>query len=168
MAKTGKKNRGGRPLLFDDPEKLQSAIDEYFASCWSQKLDMYGNPVFEKGIDKKPDYDKPVFVQTKPYTVASLAVYLDCSPDTLENYENNKDGRYKKSFSDLIKKAKEKIFAYKNEFLYSGKNPTGAIFDLKANYGWKDKQEIDLTTKGKRITGFNYVKPAGRNKPYEE
>lgn len=155
MSKSGK-NKGGRPLLFQDKKKLEKQIDEYFEHCWQQKIDQFGNPVFQK--DKKgKKTDEPVMVQWKPYTVAGLAVYLDCSEETLLNYEKEKTNR--KEFFGTIKRAKDKIYAYKAEYLYSGKNPTGAIFDLKNNYGYADKQEVDHTSKGKRITGFNYVKP---------
>lgn len=154
MSKTG--NKGGRPLLFTDVEKLELQIEEYFESCWTQKIDQYGNPVFAKDSKGKKTND-PILVQSKPYTVAGLAVFLNCSEETLLNYEKEEGNR--KEFFGTIKKAKDRIYAYKQEYLYSGRNPTGAIFDLKNNYGWKDKSEVDHTSKGKRIAGFNYLKP---------
>lgn len=135
-----KKHPGGRPLLFTDLKKLEQKINRYFRSCWHQKIDMWGNPIYSK--DKKgKKTDKKVMVQFKPYTVAGLAVYLDCSEETLLNYEKEKNSR--KEFFGTIKRAKDIIYSYKQEFLYSGKNPTGAIFDLKNNYGWKDKVETE-------------------------
>lgn len=130
------KNKGGRPLKFKDEKELQTKIEEYFKSCWRQKIDMWGNPIFTKDSKGKKT-EEAVMEQHKPYTVAGLAVFLDCSEDTLLNYA------HKKKFFGTIEKAKEIIYAYKQEFLYSGKNPTGAIFDLKNNYGWKDKVEED-------------------------
>lgn len=138
--KTGLKNKGGRPLTFKTVEELQVKIEEYFKHCWRQKIDMWGGLVFEKDAKGKKT-DIPVLVQWKPYTVAGLAVYLECSEDTLLNYA--KDKRHQKGFFGAIKRAKDIIYGYKQEFLYSGKNPTGAIFDLKNNYGWKDKTEVD-------------------------
>lgn len=32
-------------------------------------------------------------------------------------------------------------------------NPTMSIFNLKNNYGWKDKNETDITTQGDKIGG---------------
>lgn len=160
---TASTDTGGRPLKFKTVEELRTKIGEYFASCWTQKIDMFGNPLFVK--DKKgKKTDQPILVQFKPYTLTGLAVYLDCSRDTLYNYEKEKhddlDEELSKGFSDTIKKAKEKIYAYAEEFLYSGKNPTGAIFNLKNNWGWQDKTEVDHTSKGKRVVGFNYFQPA--------
>ena len=37
---------------------------------------------------------------------------------------------------------------YAENSLYSGKNVVGAIFNLKNNYNWKDKNETELTHKG--------------------
>lgn len=136
MIKTGAKNKGGRPLKFKTVEELQEKIEAYFKHCWRQKVDMWGNPIFEKD-EKGKKTNKQVMEQWKPYTVAGLAVFLDCSEDVLLNYQ------MKKGFIGSIKKAKEIIYSYKQEFLYSGKNPTGAIFDLKNNYGWKDKSEVE-------------------------
>ena len=32
-------------------------------------------------------------------------------------------------------------------------NPTMSIFNLKKNYGWKDRNETDITTQGDKING---------------
>lgn len=44
-------------------------------------------------------------------------------------------------YSEPIKRLETASLAYKNDFLYSGKNPAGAIFDLKNNHGWVDRSE---------------------------
>ena len=76
--------------------------------------------------------------EDRPYTVSGLAVALDTNRQTLINYED------KGEFFDTIKKAKAKIEAYNEEMLYNKNIPTtGVIFNLKNNYGWKDKQEIE-------------------------
>jgi hypothetical protein len=138
------KKRNGRPLKFKDVKTLQEKIDEYFASCWIQKIDMYGNPIFVKDSKGKKT-ETAVMVQNKPYTITGLAVFLDTSRETLINYE------IRKKFFDTIKRAKEKCHGYAEESLFIGKNPTGAIFNLKNNYGWHDKTETDLTTGGKPL-----------------
>lgn len=74
----------------------------------------------------------------KPYTVSGLAYALDTTRRTLLDYEE-KDG-----FSHVIKKAKSKIETFNEEMLYNKDVPTvGVIFNLKNNYDWKDKQEIE-------------------------
>jgi len=73
---------------------------------------------------------------------------------TLLNY--SKDDK----FFPTIKKAKRKIEAYLEEKLVTD-GGTGIIFNLKNNYGWKDKQEtVNLNTNYeeyiKRVEGDEY------------
>lgn len=76
--------------------------------------------------------------QKRPYTVSGLAYALNTCRQTLLNYEENE------KFLDTIKKAKAKIECYNEEMLYNKDIPTtGVIFNLKNNYGWKDKQELE-------------------------
>ena len=74
----------------------------------------------------------------KPYTVSGLAYALDTSRKVLLNYQEIDE------FSNTIKKAKARIEQFNEELLYSKDVPTvGVIFNLKNNYDWKDKQEIE-------------------------
>ena len=130
----------GRPLLFNDVKKLDARVKKYFKSCWTQKIDMWGNPVFIKDANGKKT-KKKVMIQSKPYTVGGLAVFLDCSEDSLVRYRDGEGER--KEFCGTIKRACDIIYSYKQEYLYSGRNTVGAIFDLKNNYGWKDKVETE-------------------------
>jgi hypothetical protein len=71
-------------------------------------------------------------------TITGLALALDTSRQTLVDYEGR--GEY----FDTIKKAK----AYCERIIEEGMlrqklNATAAIFNLKNNYGWRDKQEIE-------------------------
>lgn len=73
----------------------------------------------------------------KPYTVTGLAVFLDCDRDTLLNYQQREE------FFGTIKRAKTKIENWIEEHSLMGDiNPTVSIFNLKNNFGWRDKQEI--------------------------
>ena len=90
----------------------------------------------KQGIEK---YFKQCDKNKKPYTVSGLAYSLDIDRQTLINYEE------RDSFSPLIKKAKAKIQAQLEENALIGKgNPTFTIFNLKNNYGWKDKTEMEV------------------------
>ena len=89
----------------------------------------------QKDIDK---YFADCDEQGKPYTVSGLAYALGTNRQTLLNYEA------KEGFFDTIKSAKAKIETFNEEMLYSKDvSTTGVIFNLKNNYGWKDKQEIE-------------------------
>ena len=78
----------------------------------------------------------------RPYTVSGLAYALGTNRQTLINYEE------KEQFFDTIKGAKAKIELFNEEMLYNKDvSTTGVIFNLKNNYGWKDKQEIEADVK---------------------
>lgn len=73
------------------------------------------------------------------HTWTGLALHLGfASRDSLNDYKK-KDG-----FSDSVKKALMRIENKYEEAALTKKNPAGAIFALK-NFGWKDRQEIDMT-----------------------
>lgn len=74
----------------------------------------------------------------KPYTVTGLAMAMDMTRQELINYGNREE------FIDTVKKAKLKVERWLEENLITGQgNATGIIFNLKNNYGYKDRQEID-------------------------
>lgn len=73
------------------------------------------------------------------YTVGGLAVALKCDRRTLINY------KAKEEFFPTIKNAKQKIESAIELHCLTTKNPAGAIFNLKNNFDWKDKQELDTT-----------------------
>lgn len=156
---------GGRPLKFESPEELQEKIDAYFAECdphveWVEVLQ---HPKVEKDGKMVVDYDaEPELVSFKqmskqiPYTITGLAIALDTTRDLLIDYED------KEEFSDTIKRAKEKIHNYVELRLF-GANPAGIIFNLKNNYGWKDKSEVDQKNSGNitvEVVNFNDSDPS--------
>lgn len=74
----------------------------------------------------------------RPYTISGLCLHLDITRETLCNYEK------KEKFFDTIKKAKLRVENYVEENSIQGKlNPTMSIFNLKNNFGWKDRLETD-------------------------
>lgn len=126
------KDKGGRPALFRDPADLQTKIDEYFDSCWIDK------------VTEVTDKDGAITMsnclyQNRPYTVAGLAHYLGFSSrSSLLNYDKNP------IFGDLIKRAKLKIEMNIEEFLLTGKNAAGPIFWLKNHANYEDKVKTEF------------------------
>lgn len=163
MENSDGKEKRGRPLKFESVEVLQEKILAYFESCYDFKRDMFGNRIHDKD---NPDYRKPkkgdkgnvIFIreQVKPFTITGLAVYLDTTRDVLLDYESGKYDDPEKSeeenklYSHTIKRAKQQIYAFAEEALYSGKQAAGPIFNLKNNWGWVDQR--DFTSGGRPIT----------------
>jgi len=69
---------------------------------------------------------------------------LNTTRETLMDYQE------RDKFSDAIKSVKLVCENYAEIQVFQGKNQAGAIFALK-NYGWKDKQEYDHTSKGEAM-----------------
>lgn len=90
----------------------------------------------QKGIDA---YFEECDNKKLPYTMSGLAESLDIDRRTLTNYGKNE------SFFPLIKKAKQKVERQLEENALMGKaNATFTIFNLKNNYGWQDKMEMEV------------------------
>jgi hypothetical protein len=82
----------------------------------------------------------------EPPMITEMCVFLDTTRETLLDYQS-KDG-----FSDTIKRAKTRCEAAVEKGILLGKmNATAGIFNLKNNYGWRDKTEQDITTGGEKL-----------------
>lgn len=111
-----------RPLLFPTKEILQEKIDVYFNSCYRINEEWAKECI-------------------RPLTISWLALELGTSRKVLIEYDE------KEEFSNTIKKAKQRIESWTEEQLYRTTQVTGVIFNLKNNYDWKDKSEVDNNTK---------------------
>ncbi len=111
-------NKVGRPRKFQSPVELQKQVDDYFKYC------------------EKND---------EPLTVSGLSYALDTTRETLLDYQSSE---YGEEYAHIIRRAKERIQYYLEKELLSPyrKNVTGLIFNLKNNYDWKDRKEIDTKT----------------------
>lgn len=107
---------GGQPMKYKTVEELQEAIENYFAV-----------DAFVTNASGKPEYLP---------TMAGLALSLDVDRRTIVNYSHNEQ------YFPTIRKAKAKIESFIETRLY-GNNVTGCIFNLKNNFDWKDKQEVE-------------------------
>jgi hypothetical protein len=128
----------GRPPKYESADELQQAIQHYFDNPPTKTV------IVGKG-ENAHEVELPVL------TISGLAYELGFeSRQSFYDYEQNKE------FSYTIKRARLFIENDYEKQLQVG-NTVGAIFALK-NFGWTDKQELDHTTKGQSITGFDYSK----------
>lgn len=103
-----------------------------------------GRPLKFKSVEelqeKIDSYFEYCDEKQKPYTITGLAGWLDTSRETLLEYEERPE------FVDTIKAAKIKCEQWVEEnAMMNRTNATFAIFNLKNNYGWKDKYENENT-----------------------
>lgn len=93
--------------------------------------------------DAVDDYFAYADEQKWPYLIEDLAVHLGMTRETVIQYGK------KDNFSDIIKAAKQKIFADLTRRTLTGKVvPVGGIFILKANAGYKESQLIEMEHSG--------------------
>lgn len=126
---------GGRPPLYTTVDELETVVDEYFDVCDNRIQHVY---------DKKSGSVIEI-INPEPYTMSGLAYAIGMDRRTLLEYGK------KEQFSLTIKRAREKVHLDVERRLMEG-NSTGAIFNLKNNFDWKDKTEQDITSKGESIT----------------
>lgn len=106
-----------RPVKYSTVEEMQEAIDHYF------DIEAYMG-----------EGDNRIFAPT----VEGLAYALDLTRQGLIEYQD------KPEFSDTIKRAKQRVAIALEQRLY-GQSVTGAIFNLKNNFGWKDAVQTEHT-----------------------
>lgn len=139
----------GRPWKFSSPEQLEKLIQEYFDSITISIPRTKQNTDPDKDVDD--DFREPIlnnlweqiidiqYVEIP--SILGLCEYLDIYRWNLLEYEE------KEEFRNTIKKAKQRIEKYNAEQLYRKEQVTGIIFNLKNNFDWKDKTEVDNNTK---------------------
>lgn len=127
-------NPVGRPLKYKTVEALETAIEEYF-----QLQDNRIQQVYSAKQDAVLEMVNPA-----PYTMSGLARAMGIDRDTLINYAS------KEEYFGAIKAARERVHEDVEQRLME-KQATGAIFNLKNNFGWKDKTETDITSGGNPI-----------------
>lgn len=129
------KHPGGRPkdsLKIESEEKLIQAINDYFDFCDNRVQQVYS---------AKADGVVEV-IDPEPYTMSGLAGAMGIDRRTLLNYSK------KEKFFSHIKAARNKVERDVERRLMEGKAQTGAIFNLKNNFDWKDQTHQDINHSG--------------------
>jgi hypothetical protein len=136
-------------MKFRSPEHLQSLCDEYFASCQGV---IYNN---KTGMPFTNRDGSPVVGQIRPYTISGLALYLDVTTSVLRGYGKGlrdelgfpeDDEVVGLQYSDVIRRARQRIEAYAEERLYDKDGFNGSRFVLDVGFKWlstRDAAEIE-------------------------
>jgi hypothetical protein len=127
----------GRPVLYKTDNELSDRIEEYFET----------SAYMGEG-------DNKVFVPT----VSGLAYHLGMATETLRDYGT------KDEFSATVKRAKQRIEMSLEQRL-AGNTVAGTIFNLKNNFGWKDKteQDINQVVETKDVSALDAIKQLIKN-----
>ncbi len=141
--------KAGQPPKYSDPVELEEKIKQYFDSI--TVVDTFKVKV--KGFD--PDRGKPytymeeklnkqgepieVEMYVKPPTVEGMAHYLGIHRDTLHHMETQRC----QEFSDIIRRAKQRIKMYLMENCSKKDKPMGDIFVLECGFGMKRQKDED-------------------------
>lgn len=143
-----KKSNRGRKLKFKTVEELQEKIDEYFEYCDNRLVQGYDNKTNEQFA----------YISPEPYTMSGLAYFLEIDRKTLINYKRRDE------YFHTIKKARNRV-EMDIERRMNDKNTftPGLIFNAKNNFGWKDKLEQDVTSKGKAIQVVDWASVAKKD-----
>ena len=115
----------GQPMKYKTVENLQEAVDDYFET-----------DAFVMNSSGESEYLP---------TMAGLALSLDVDRKTVVNYSHRDE------YFPTIRKARAKIESFIETRLY-GNNVTGCIFNLKNNFDWKDKQEVETKDTTHEVT----------------
>lgn len=110
-----------------------------------------GRPLKFKTVEELDQKINAYFnsVPEKEWTWTGLALEIGTTRDLLNEYKDRPE------FADSIKNGLMKVEgSYEKDLKKDGK--TGTIFALK-NFGWKDKNETDVTTGGKPITQYGWA-----------
>ena len=125
----------GKPRIYPTPDKLQSAIDDYFEHCEGEKyLDGDGQPV----ITNKGNY---VYLrEPKPPTVEGLAVFLGFAG--LQSWYDYRD---RKEYFEVYNRARLRFAQFNAESLYDRDRFKGSERTLVHHYDWEPANQIQIT-----------------------
>ena len=131
------KHPGGRPPLYDSPDRFKARADEYFVFCDNMLKTFVGK-----------EGEPTTQVCPEPYTMARWAHWMGFADrDGYLEYEKRPE------FSGVVKNARLRIEADVELRLLEGRNPTGPIFWLKNHAGYKDR--MDVTSGDEKIPGVS-------------
>ena len=145
-------SRGGRPRIYKSVAAFRKAVDGYFVAITRERVltewvdsgerTNRGKPVMVErqvlGLDGQPVI---VLDYVLPPTMPALLLTIGVSKSSWDNY------RHREGYDEVCQDAKLRIEAYLAEQAVIRDKPTGVLFTLENNYGWKASKEIELGDK---------------------
>lgn len=134
------KKFGGEKMAFNSPEELEIAVNDYFQSCYTYKLDKNGNIMYDRN-------GEPIKYLSKPFTISGLAYHIGISTKTFNRYcsgvfdAGTEDLPGSKSYKKILVRARQKVESFAEENLYNKNAQLGARFVLDAAFGWCTTRE---------------------------
>lgn len=131
----------GRPKKYTK-KKLEKEVKNYFDS-----ISFTENAVDEFGKEILNDIGEPIKYRAyiRPPSISALCLYLEIEKRTWANYAEDPD------LAPVVENTKARVEAYLEEQLtVREKGVQGIIFNLQNNYGWKNKQEVELGEKTRK------------------
>jgi hypothetical protein len=139
----------GRPRNYKTPAAFRKAVETYFdAITRERKLTEWvdggertnkGKPIMVErdvlGLDGQPVM---VIDYITPPTMPALLLSIGVSKTTWHEY------RSRGGYAEVCEDAKLRIEAYLAEQAVLRDKPTGVLFTLENNYGWKSAKEVEL------------------------
>ncbi len=136
------KNDVGAPRKFKTAASLRRAVEKYFRSISTRV------PMASLSGEAILNEDGEAIVKTEyilPPTIPAMCLFLGITTRTWRNYCNP---RLHPDLEEVTSDAMMRIEAYLvEESLTREKGVQGVIFNLTANYGYRQKQEIELGEK---------------------
>lgn len=130
---------------------FRESVDRYFRSISYTEAftDKRGNVIHNDDGE-----EICVLRYATPPCVSALCWFLGIDKSTWQNYANDE---LHPELADICKEVRVRFEAYlEQELLTRRKGVQGIIFNLQNNYGWKQKQEIELgADTRKQMAGYN-------------
>ena len=125
----------GRKRIFETPDQLRAACDDYFKSQECFIYDKWGQAI-------KDPMTGEYIKSTHPLTLAGLGLHIGVSTTTLRRYKHiAESGTVPYEFAEVILEALQKIESYAERRGYDKDGQRGSQFVLERGFHWQSKKE---------------------------
>ena len=145
----------GRPRIYKTAKALRAAVERYFRFITYERdvviyrremgEDEEGNTIVKEIpeilTDSKGNPVKETVYREGP-SVAALRLFIGVSKSTWAGYDDSEE------MKPVVAETRDRMEAYLVGLLNTKSSTHGVEFNLKNNYGWKDKQEVTQTSVG--------------------